>query len=125
MLQGMPHQVAELVRDGKVTIGITHLPPEIPNELISVPFLTSQRVLVTPVGHPILKESELTLQKLSAYPVIIEGSWYIRQPSMRLEYASKFYHYLDRPSFVQRRYFQQFDYRNDVNVMSCLNDVLR
>lgn len=46
VLQGTPGQVAELVRDGKVSVGVTHLPEVLPKELVAVPFLTSQRVLV-------------------------------------------------------------------------------
>ena len=48
VLQGAPEQVAELVREGKVTIGVTHLPPQLPKEIVAVPFRTSHRALVTP-----------------------------------------------------------------------------
>jgi LysR family cys regulon transcriptional activator len=71
VLQGTPDQVAELVRQGKVAFGVTHLPGELPKEIAAIPFLTSPRVLVVPVGHPLLKQKELTLEKLAAYPMII------------------------------------------------------
>jgi DNA-binding transcriptional LysR family regulator len=56
VLQGTPGQTADLVRDGKATLGVTHAPGELPKETVAVPFLTSQRVLVAPAGHPLLKE---------------------------------------------------------------------
>jgi LysR family cys regulon transcriptional activator len=70
VLQGTPDHVAELVRDGSAALGITHLPAQVPKELLVVPFLTSPRVLVVPQGHPLLKEKTLTLEKLAAHPVI-------------------------------------------------------
>jgi LysR family cys regulon transcriptional activator len=74
VLQGSPGQVAELVREGKVAVGVTHLPHELPCDVVTIPFLTSQRVVVTPVGHPLLKERALTLEKLAAYPIIVPNS---------------------------------------------------
>jgi LysR family cys regulon transcriptional activator len=71
--QGTPDQVAELVRDGKVSAGITHVPSPLARELVAVPFLSSRQVLVTPVGHPLLKEKVLTLEKLAAYPLIVQS----------------------------------------------------
>ena len=74
VLQGAPEQVAELVREGKVTIGVTHLPPQLPKEIVAVPFLTSHRALVTRVGHPLLKKKNLTLEELAPYPIIVQHS---------------------------------------------------
>jgi DNA-binding transcriptional LysR family regulator len=74
VLQGTPGQTAELVRDGKATLGVTHAPGELPKETVAVPFLTSQRVLVAPAGHPLLKEEELTLAKIAEHPLIVSHS---------------------------------------------------
>jgi len=71
--QGAPEQVAELVRDGKATIGVIHMPPQVPPEVVAVPFLETHQVLATPVGHPLLDEPELTLEKLAAYPLIVQS----------------------------------------------------
>jgi DNA-binding transcriptional LysR family regulator len=69
---GSPNQVAELVRDGKASIGVTHLPEEVPKEVLAAPFLTSPRVLVLPPAHPLLKErARLTLEKLAPHPIIL------------------------------------------------------
>lgn len=72
--QGAPEQVAALVREARVAIGITHLPEEIPKEVVAAPFLTSARTLVAPAGHPILKERRLTLERVAAHPLIIQHS---------------------------------------------------
>jgi LysR family transcriptional regulator, cys regulon transcriptional activator len=74
VLQGAPGQVAELVRDGKASVGVTHLPEAVPPEVLSVPFLTSPRLLVLPPGHPLTKQRTLTLEKLAAHPIIIPYS---------------------------------------------------
>ncbi|MBB3181140.1 LysR substrate-binding domain-containing protein [Variovorax sp. Sphag1AA] len=72
---GSPNQVAELVRDGKAAIGVTHLPEELPKEVLAVPFLTSPRVLVVAPGHPLLKEKKpLTLEALAPHPIILLSS---------------------------------------------------
>jgi DNA-binding transcriptional LysR family regulator len=70
--QGSPEQVADLVRDGKVVLGVIHEPPQLPKEVLAIPFLASPQVLVMPEGHPLLIEKELTLEKLAAYPLIVQ-----------------------------------------------------
>jgi LysR family transcriptional regulator, cys regulon transcriptional activator len=71
--QGVPEQVAEMVRDGKVAFGVVHPPAQLPREIIAVPFFLSRLVLVTPIGHPLLKQKELTLEKLAGYPLIVQN----------------------------------------------------
>lgn len=71
--QGSPEQVAQLVRDGKVAFGVVHLPPNVPKEIVAVPFLLSRQVLVLPANHPLLLEEELTLEKLASYPLIMQN----------------------------------------------------
>jgi len=74
VVQGTPGQVADLVRSGRATLGVTHLPEVVPDEVLAIPFLTSGRVLIMPSNHPLVKESKLTLHKLAAYPLIIQHS---------------------------------------------------
>lgn len=71
VVQGSPDQVAEFVRDGKVVAGVSHLPGDLPKEVVAVPFLTSPRVLVVPNDHPLAKERVLTLEKLAAHPLVL------------------------------------------------------
>jgi LysR family cys regulon transcriptional activator len=74
VLQGTPGQAADLVRDGKATLAVTHSPGELPKETVAAPFLTSPRVLIAPPGHALLKEKELTLEKIAAHPLIVSHS---------------------------------------------------
>jgi len=71
--QGQPEQVAALVRDGKATLGVIHLPPDLPKEVVAVPFLSVRQALALPVGHPLVDEETLTLEKLAAYRLIIQS----------------------------------------------------
>lgn len=71
--QGSPDQVAELVRDGKATLGVIHLPPQLPKEVVAAPFLSTRQVLALPVGHPLLDAPELTLARIAAYPLIMQS----------------------------------------------------
>ena len=71
--QGTPEQVAELVRDGKVALGVVHPPAQLPREIVAVPFFLSRLVLVMPLNHPLLKEKALTLEKLASYPLIVQN----------------------------------------------------
>jgi len=73
VLQGTPEQVAEMVAEGKVALGVTNQPAELPREVLAVPFLSAQPLLVTPVKHPLLKEKRLTLQTLAAWPMIVHN----------------------------------------------------
>lgn len=73
VLQGTPEQVAELVAEGKVALGVTNQPGELPKDVLAVPFLSARQVLVMPDGHPLLKEKQLTLQKLAAWPMIVHN----------------------------------------------------
>lgn len=74
VLQGTPGQTAELVRDGKAVLGVTHAPEQLPRETVKVPFLTSGRLLVAPPGHPLLKARALTLEKIAQYPLVVQYS---------------------------------------------------
>jgi DNA-binding transcriptional LysR family regulator len=74
VVQGSIDHVADVVRQGKATVGVAHLPPSVPDDVIAIPFLTAHRVLVAPAGHPLLKAKNLTLEKIAAYPLIISHS---------------------------------------------------
>jgi DNA-binding transcriptional LysR family regulator len=71
--QGTPDQVARLVRDGSVTVGVSHQPPELPPEVLVIPFQASRQVLVAPVGHPLLKSKLLTLEQIAEHPIIAQN----------------------------------------------------
>lgn len=74
VLQGSPDQVADLVREGKAMLGVTHLPPELPKDVTAAPFLTSHLVVIAPHGHPVLAGPVLTHERLATYPLIVQRS---------------------------------------------------
>ncbi len=73
VLQGTTDQVVQLVREGKAAFGVTHMPPELPGEVVAIPFHSSRQVLVAPAGHPLLKGKALTLERLAAFPIIVQS----------------------------------------------------
>lgn len=72
VIQRPPDEAAELVRDGKAAIAVTHSPANLPRETVAIPFLTSDRMLVMPTGHPLLRVKELTLESIAPYPLIMQ-----------------------------------------------------
>jgi LysR family cys regulon transcriptional activator len=68
--QGNPSQVAEQVSIGDADIGIaTEYISDFEN-LLCLPCYQWNRCVVVPHGHPLLLDGELTLEKLTAYPLI-------------------------------------------------------
>ena len=72
--QGTPSQTAQLVRDGTAAFAMTHVPTDLPKEVVAVPFLTSRRVLLMPPGHPLMKLKTLALTDIAAFPLVVPHS---------------------------------------------------
>ncbi len=68
--QGSPMQIAELVTSGEADIAIATEAIELFQELVMLPCSEWNRCVVTPPGHPLLKEKPLTLEAISRYPII-------------------------------------------------------
>jgi LysR family cys regulon transcriptional activator len=68
--QGTPAEVSNLVSTGNADISIATEPVEPPAELVMLPCYELHRIVLTPRGHPLLKERRLTLQKLARHPLI-------------------------------------------------------
>ncbi|WP_295762923.1 CysB family HTH-type transcriptional regulator [Undibacterium sp.] len=69
--QSAPEHIAEWVLSGKADIGIATEGLSQFKDLVSFPCYEWHHVLVVPDGHPLLqKEEPLSLQDLSAYPLI-------------------------------------------------------
>jgi LysR family transcriptional regulator, cys regulon transcriptional activator len=68
--QGNPGQVAEQVANGSADVGIaTEAISKMPG-LVSLPCYQWNRCIVLPARHPLLKEKNLSLQKLAQYPLV-------------------------------------------------------
>lgn len=70
LLQGTPEGVMQMVRDGRADLGITTRSETIADGVVAVPFLDVGKLLLAPPGHPALTKPDLTLEDLSAYPLI-------------------------------------------------------
>ena len=68
--QGSPLQVAEQVQKGEADIGIATETISDFDELLCLPSYQWNRCVVTPHGHPLLKETPITLKKITQYPLI-------------------------------------------------------
>ena len=68
--QGNPSQVAEQVRRGEADIGIATESISSIDELLCLPCYQWNRCIVAPHDHPLMQERELTLEKLTQYPLI-------------------------------------------------------
>jgi len=68
--EGSPEQIAGLVAEGGVDIGIvTELFPRVHN-LVSLPCYQWNRAVITAPEHPLLAEKQLTLEAIARYPIV-------------------------------------------------------
>ena len=68
--QGNPTQVAQMVISGEADIAIaTETIAEV-KELVSMPCYQWGQAIITPPGHPLLKEKTLSLEAIARYPII-------------------------------------------------------
>lgn len=68
--EGSPEQIIELVTTGGVDMGIvTEAYPDI-QALVMLPCYQWNRAVITPAGHPLLKEKPLTLEAIARFPII-------------------------------------------------------
>jgi len=68
--QGNPTQVAEQVLSGEADLGIATESISNYEKLLCLPCYSWNRCIVTPEGHPLLKDKPITLTKLAKYPLI-------------------------------------------------------
>jgi LysR family cys regulon transcriptional activator len=68
--QGSPQQIAELVKTGEADIAIETEAEEFYEGLVLLPCYQWNRCVITPPGHPLLAEKQLTLEGIARHPVI-------------------------------------------------------
>jgi DNA-binding transcriptional LysR family regulator len=73
LLQGSSTEVSRLASSGAADIALTTRPAEDFPDLLFVEYRQLPRVLVTPPGHPLLKEKRVTLKAISRYPLRAGG----------------------------------------------------
>lgn len=70
MHQGTPMQISEMAAKGNVDFAIATEALELFSDLIMMPCYRWNRTVVVPEGHPLTKVRPLTLEALSAYPIV-------------------------------------------------------
>ncbi len=68
--QGSPTQIAEQVLKGDADLCIATESLALYDGLVTLPCYEWNHCVITPPRHPLLKEKQLTLQKLAQYPII-------------------------------------------------------
>ncbi len=68
--QGNPTQVSEQVMRGEADIGLATEAISNYRELVTLPCYQWNRCVVAPIGHPLLDDAPLTLEKIARYPVV-------------------------------------------------------
>lgn len=68
--QGTPAEVSYLVASGNADVSIATEPLDPPADVVLLPCYELQRIVLTPVRHPLLRGKKLTLERLAAYPLI-------------------------------------------------------
>lgn len=70
LLQGSPQEIAGLVANGQADIGIATEALDKTPELVSFPYYSWHHAIIVPEQHPLLGMGEISLEKLSEYPII-------------------------------------------------------
>lgn len=68
--QGTPNEAAQMVIEGAADLSIATAPSEPIAELALLSCYTLPRIILTPVGHPLIRYRPLTLEKLAGFPLI-------------------------------------------------------
>jgi LysR family cys regulon transcriptional activator len=68
--QGNPTQVSEQVVRGEADIGLATEAISNYDELVTLPCYRWNRCVVVPLGHPLIDDAPLTLDKIARYPVV-------------------------------------------------------
>ncbi|WP_334189865.1 CysB family HTH-type transcriptional regulator [Noviherbaspirillum sp.] len=70
LLQGNPRQVADMVLKDQADVALATEAIADINNLITIPCYQWEHVVVVPTDHPLLKVKSITLEEISAYPLI-------------------------------------------------------
>ena len=71
--QSSPEKVIQLVQSGEADLAVVTSPDLRLKTVAFLPFGKYHRVVVTPRGHPLLRQKKLTLEALAGYPIISYG----------------------------------------------------
>ena len=67
---GLVDEVLKMVADGEADLGLAPIPDR-SSDFDFVPLLASERVLITPLGHPLLEVPVVSLDQIAQWPLIL------------------------------------------------------
>ena len=70
MLHGNPVEIAHWVSTGEADAGLGTPPADLARGLVCIPCFRMQHCLITPLGHPLLRERRPQLETIARYPMI-------------------------------------------------------
>lgn len=78
--QSDPVEIERLVNAEEVDMGITAQSPSAHTEIVSIPWQSVPKIVITKAAHPLLSPGPLTLERLAAFPLIVydekySGGW--------------------------------------------------
>ncbi len=85
--QGTRSQVATWVAAGEADFCICTLPAQHFTELMFDPCYEVHRAIIVPVGHPLLNETEVSLRKIAAYPIVTYDREYTSRADIERAFA--------------------------------------
>lgn len=68
--QGSPHEIVEMLLEGRADIGIATEALDQHPELVTFPYYSWQHTVVVPKGHPLEEKKQLSLDEISEYPIV-------------------------------------------------------
>ena len=68
--QGDAQQIYEMLLSRTADVAVTTATKNMPKELVMLPYREWHLAVITPPGHPLVQEKELTLEALAKYPLI-------------------------------------------------------
>ncbi len=68
--QGDTRQISDMLLSRTADVAVTTASKDMPKELVMLPYREWNLSVITPLDHPLTKESSLTLEALAKYPLI-------------------------------------------------------
>lgn len=70
LLEGTPHEIAQMVDEGNADIGIGAEPPELHPNLALLPGFNLPRSIFVGVDHELLRKQKVTMRMVAKYPIV-------------------------------------------------------
>ena len=86
---GTPTQIAEMAARSEVDFAIATEALELFEDLVTLPCYHWNRCVVASTGHPVLKESPLTLERLATYPIVTYVFGFTGRSTLDRAFAAK------------------------------------